>query len=136
MSFDKAEWLAGVGERMKKRTADALPALRQAQAQAPPMQDVLTQFDYWNRYVSYLQELSERTAKRRDAAQARMNAPDVWDAAVLAKLKSDILTADAMISAWDVAMKLPKALIEDAEKARELVEQYGREDEPAIEPQS
>jgi len=134
MSYDKQEWLEFVGTKIRERTADALPALKMMQAQAAPMHQVLTQFDYWNRYLSFLQELINRTTARKELAQARMQDPAIWDAQQLAKLKSDILTADAMIQAWDVAMKLPKALIEDAEKAKELIEQFEKKDESAVKP--
>ena len=134
MSYDKQEWLESVGTKMRERTADTLPALKMMQAQAAPMHQVLTQFDYWNRYLSFLQELINRTTARKELAQARMQDPAIWDARQLAKLKSDILTADAMIQAWDVAMKLPKALIEDAGKAKELIEQFEKKDESAVKP--
>ena len=135
MPFDKEDFIANLATAREKRARESLPQLRVIQAQAQVMEKLLVTPE-WNRYLSYLQELVNKTEVSKASAQARQNDPAIWDPQQLAKLKSDVLQADAMLQAWDVAMRLPKLLIEDAEKAAEMIAEFGKEDAPAGQPQS
>ena len=130
MPFDRYEFIASLASTRERKARDSLPQLRVVQAQAVVM-DALLVTPEWNRYLSYLQELVNRTMASKAAAQARQNDPSIWDPQQLAKLKSDVLQAEAMLQAWDIAMRLPKALIEDAEKATAMIAEFGKQDEAA-----
>lgn len=129
MSYDKGEFLAKVKEKAEQRQSQMIPAVRALQAVGVIMAKVTTGSDDWNRYLSFLQGQIDKTRGRRDAAQAKLNDPAIWDGQQMTKLKSDILQADAMIAAWEFAMQLPKALIDGGEEATEFLNKLGREND-------
>lgn len=125
MPFDRDEFIAGLATDRKRRTQEQLPALRAVQAQAVVMEKLLVTPE-WNRYLSYLQELVNKATAARDLAIRKLTEDAaVWEQAEMVRLKSEIAEARGMLTAFEIAMKLPKALIDDAAKADELVKQYG-----------
>lgn len=135
MSFDRQQFIATMAERRQKRSGEMLPQLRMMQAQASVMERLLTSFDHWNKYLSYLQGLVDRAKQSRDAAMAKQNDPAIWDGATMSRLKAEVAEASAMIRAWDIAMQLPRALIEDGTKADALILEFDKKNETAAEPQ-
>ena len=127
MPFERKEFLDSVAEKMKQRGATSIPALRALQAVGVVMAKLTTHSEEWNRYLSHLQGWVERTREAKAAAHARLADPAVWEPHQLAKLKSDILQADARIEAWELAMQLPKLLTEGGEQAQALINELDRD---------
>lgn len=135
MTYDRKAFHDAVAEKASKRQAQALPAMRAAQAAGVIAQKLTTGSDEWNRYLSYLQGQIDKTRKQRDAAQAKLADPAIWDPQALNKLKADMLQADAMIAAWEWAMALPKALVDGGAAATEFLNKLDKENEAPGQPQ-
>lgn len=131
------EQIAEAAERRRQKQAEAqIPRLRQIQAQAMVMDKLLTENDHWNTYLSFLQSVRQDVQASRDSAQGKQNDPTIWDPILLAQIKSNILRADSILETLDFVMSLPKALIEDGEKAKSLVLTFERSHGTAEQPQS
>jgi hypothetical protein len=127
MTFSRQEWNERLAAKAKQRAGDSLPAVRALQAAGVIMAKLTTSSDEWNRYLSYLQGQVDRVRAARADAQAKLNSPDIWEPSQMNKLKADILQADAMISAWEFAMQLPKALVDGGAEATEFLNKLDRE---------
>ncbi len=134
MSYDRAQVREAAERRDIARTREALPQLRAMQAQAPLMAALVTGNDAWDRYHSFLQDLTNKAKAQKEAAHAKLADPGIWDPQQLSKLKSDILQADAMVQAWELAMQLPRALIEDGQKAGDLIVEFEKKHETSAAP--
>ena len=84
----------------------------------------LTNDPSWDSYLTYLQGVIEISQKQVDALQTQFNDGDVYDHASLLLLKSHLMRAKERIKAWTFALDLPKAILESADKANELLEKY------------
>lgn len=129
MAYDRKEFLAKVTERAQERNAGMLPVLRQLQAVAPVMQKLLTGSDTWDRYLTYLQGFIEQAQAAKTRAQALIGGPEASDPQVLARLRVDIIVADAMTEAWQLAIELPKGLIDGATEASKIITRFEKNDE-------
>lgn len=128
MSFNREEFLETVTKKAQERTSGLMPLLRQAQSVSPVMERLVTNTD-WDKYLQYIQSYINQAERAKVSAQRKIGDPNVWDASLLAKLKSDILVADAMIEAWTAAMELPKALIAGADEAGKIIARFEDKDE-------
>lgn len=128
MSYDRQQFLDTVKAKAQTRQRGVESAYRVVQAAGQVMAH-LTQSDDWNRFLGYLQGQVNRTREAKEAAQRKLADPAIWDAKDLTKLKSDILIADGMIAAYELAMKLPAALIEGGAEATEFLNKLERKDE-------
>lgn len=128
MPYDRGEHLAVVKDRQHERARELMPLVRLVAGAAPAMSG-LTQDDNWNRYLGYLQGIIATWTKARDGAREKLASPAVWSHEALLKLKCDVLTADATIEAFQLAMDLPKAIIGGKEEADRLVKEFERSEE-------
>ena len=110
--------------KQEDRARQMIPLLRVIEAAAPVMQSVMTTSDHWNRYLTFLQGFVEKTKARKLAAELRLADPAVWDPESLMKLKGDILAAGAMIEAWEVAIQLPRAIIDGGAEAEKMIKEF------------
>ncbi len=124
MSFDRADFKATVADRTQQRERELMPLIRVLQSAAPVMTELMTGLDAWNRYLAILSGFAERLQIGKATAAAKLADPGIWEPSQLTKLKSDILTADAMIDVLQTAMQLPKALIEGGEAAAKIVKNF------------
>lgn len=136
MSYDRNQVAEAAARARDRRAQEQIPQLRVVQAQAVVMEKLLTDFDHWNKYLSYLQNVRNNVQSSRDSAQQKQNDPAIWDPHQMAKLKSDILRADSMLETLDFVMSLPKALIEDGEKAKDLIQTFEKSHGTAEQPES
>ena len=63
-----------------------------------------------------------RAAKVR--AQSKVGGPEASDPLVLARLRVDIIVADAMAEAWQAAIELPRSLINGAADASKTISRF------------
>lgn len=127
--YDRKTFTDRIAAKAKQQNAAQIPAFRALQTVGAVMANLITNDDKWNRYLQLLQGQIDKTRAQKEAAQSRMNDPAIWDPQHLAKLKSDIREADAMIAAWELAMQLPKALIEGGQEATELLNKMETKDD-------
>ena len=134
MTYERKDFKERLAEKAAARRNDTIPAARALQPAGVIMAKLTTGSDEWNRYLSYVQGQINKTRDQRAAAQQKMADPTVWEPYQLTKLKSDIIQADAMISAWEWAMALPKALVDGGAEATEFLNKLDRENDKAAQP--
>lgn len=133
MSYERAEFAALQADKRHEREAQMLPMAR-VLAGAAPLMDRMTRSDDWNRYLSYLQGYLERLTAQKGLAAAKLADPAQWNTENLLKLKSDILIAQAGLDWLNLAISLPKAIMEGAEKAESLIADFESKRESAGQP--
>ena len=80
--------------------------------------------------MSYLQDLVNRHTAARDLAIKKLTEDSaIWEQADMVKLKADIARMSGALEAWNLSMRLPKALIEDAAKADDLISTFGEKED-------
>ncbi len=117
----------GFSKLMEKKQGDVVKQqqtqLLQLSRAAVPTSS-LTNDQNWDSYLTYLQGVIELSQKQVDALQIQMNDGDNYDHPTMLLLKSHYMRAKERISAWTFAMELPKAILDSADKANQLLEKY------------
>lgn len=134
MPYDRDQLHATLKAKAAERQSAAIPALQVVRAAGMIAAHVQTT-DEWNRFLSYVQGFRDKAQGAADAARVKQNDPAVWESAELAKLKSQVIEADAQIRAFDLVIGLPKFLTEAGRDAAVDIEKYERANEaPAATP--
>ncbi len=136
MPFDRKDFEAAATGRKDQRERELMPLIRLLQSAAPVMAEMMTGSDDWNRYLAILSGFVDRLQAGKATATARLADPGVWEPTQLTKLKSDILTADAMLDVLQTAMQLPKAIIDGGEAAAKIVKKFEARHEATSNPLS
>jgi ABC-type Zn2+ transport system substrate-binding protein/surface adhesin len=123
MSFDRKDFEESVKQRTAQRNASRLPQLYSIAAVAPKM-EALTRDERWDHYISHLSGVREKLDQARLSAQAKLGNPQVIKYEDMMEQKIWLLINEAQIQAIDLAIGLPKALLESSEKAKELIKQF------------
>ena len=126
MAFDRKDYVVNKPDR----AGQMMPLVRLV-AGAAPVMNALTHDENWNRYLTYLQGMIERFTSSRDLAKAKLSDSVTWKHEELLKLKSDALVADAMIQAWQLAMDIPKAIMDGSQEAQRVIQEFEEKHEPA-----
>ena len=129
MSFDRKEFLDTLAEKANQRKANSAPAMRVLAAASVVMEKLITKSEEWNRFLSYIQGQIEKTRAQKESAHQKLADPSIWEPYQLNKLKSDLIAADAMITALEWVMQLPKALIDGGADAQEFLNKLDREND-------
>lgn len=129
MIADRNDIAATLKAKHDRRAQEIMPMVRMVAGAAPVMARLMTQDENWNRYVTYLQGMVERTAAARDAARAKLNDPNVLEHAAMLKLKFDAAEADAMVRAWQLAIEIPRAVLEGGEEAEKIIANFEKKNE-------
>lgn len=124
MTYDKASFLAKVTESREKREAAQRNNLQTIIAVAPVMEKLMTGEPHWDRFLQHIEHMRLQAVAAKTRAELKQRDPMIWDHETMSKLKSDIIAADAYIEAFDICMSLPKALIEDAELAKQNLARF------------
>lgn len=123
MPFDRSDFEARLKEKATERQSAQIPALQIVRAAGMIAERIQTT-DEWNRFLSYVQGFRDKAQFAADTARVRQNDPAVWDQAMLAKLKSEVIAMDAQIQAFDLVLGLPKLLSEAGKDAAVDIEKY------------
>jgi hypothetical protein len=118
---DKTDFTATLAQRHDRKQAEIMPLIKLV-AGAAPIMDKLVVDEKWTRYQSYLQGLIEQWTKQRDAAQSKLGIPLKTEE--LQKLNADVISANASIAAWELAIQLPAAIVQGAEHARKTIAEF------------
>jgi len=127
--YDRQDFAKLQQDKADNRVREAMPQLRMIQQVAPVMQKLVTTAEHWNKYLEFLSAQVERLRRLMEHAQSKLADPAVWEYTSLAKLKGDVLRAEAMLDAFEFAMQLPKAIIDDAGKVDVIISQFEAKDE-------
>lgn len=123
MIVDRKEAMASFEAKHDRKRAELMPLFRIV-AGAAPIMDTLVASEQWTRYQQLLQGMVDRWKVQRDSAKEKLAGPSIWDPSEIHKLKGDILAADASISAWELAIQLPKAIASGAEDAQKIITEF------------
>lgn len=127
MIADRGEFVKSLEDKHQKRRADVMP-LVQLLAGAKPIMDALVVDERWTRYQQTLQGLIDKWKAQRDTASSRLGSTSLADAD-LRKLNADVISANAAISAWELAIRLPAAIVKGGEEATLMVKEFEKQNE-------
>lgn len=102
--------------------------LVQLLASAKPVMDSLVVDEKWTRYQQTLQGLIEKWKAQRDVAKDRLGSIGLGDVD-LRKLNADVVSANAAIEAWELAIRLPAAIAKGGEEAVSMVKEWEKRNE-------
>lgn len=134
MIADRDDFQKGIDAKHARRQAEVMP-LVQLLASAKPIMDALVVDERWTRYQQTLQGLIEKWKGQRDTAKDRLGMSGLSDPD-LRKLNADVLSANAAIGAWELALRLPVALSNGGVDAVAMVKEFEKKNEPADNAQS
>ena len=123
MSFDRAEFKKFSEDQNAGRVKSQIPHLRALMAVAPRM-EALTHDEKWDTYCAYLTGIKEKLEAAKNGAQVRLNSPAVVNNDEMMTQKIALLVNEAQIQMIDLALELPKALLDGADDAKRLVEKF------------
>lgn len=123
MSYERSDFEELAARKREERSATQLPMLRALAAVKPKMQ-ALTNDENWDRYLAYLSGLIEDLETARATAQAALANPSLVNQDQIMVAKMALHINDAQIAAFEIARDLPKALMQSAEAAREVLDKW------------
>ena len=126
MSFDRAEFKQFSEDQNAGRVKSQIPHLRALMAVAPRM-EALTHDEKWDTYCAYLTGIKEKLEAAKNGAQVRLNSPAVVNNDEMMTQKIALLVNEAQIQMIDLALDLPKALLDGADGATRLIEKWDRD---------
>ena len=129
MPFDRNEHAELAAKKRDARNREMLPAFRTLAAVAPVMDKLTTGNEAWDRYLTLLAGQVERITRLRDDAGRKLRDPAIWGDETTRMLRAEAMRADAMLETLDFVMNLPRALVEDGERAQEIVSQFEAKDD-------
>jgi hypothetical protein len=109
------------------------PSPREARSRSPDQQSLrmieqasvsvsaMTGNPDWDRFLSYLQRGVEISQQQADGVKERLCDPGVYNAESIIGLKIALAAAEARTQAWQAAINLPRDIIENGDKAAELI---------------
>ena len=121
--FDRSDFEALSVTKKQERMQGQIPTLRALVAVAPKMEK-LTHDERWDTYCSYLAGIKEKLQAAKNGAQARLNSPAVVNNDEMMAQKITLLVNEAQIQMIDLAMDLPKAMMDGADIAKELLAKW------------
>jgi len=93
-------------------------------AAVAPRMEALTKDDRWDTYLGFLSGVRGKIEASRSAAQERMGSPSLVNHDELMQQKLLMLINEAQLQAIDLAIGLPKVLIESSSEAQKLVDRF------------
>lgn len=119
--FDKRDVLTATKEKRLREAALRLNLV--AQAEVPANQ--LMGDPAWNIYQQQIAGAIEKMRGHEAMAVERLTDPYTVNHDALMELKIALAEIRGTIHAWEVALSLPRQIIDDAEKAREILDEFG-----------
>jgi hypothetical protein len=127
MAYDRSDHLAVVRDRQHEKAREIMPLVRLVAGASAAMTAVTTD-DNWNRYLSFLQGISDSFTKALESARTKLGSGSLT-AEALQKLNCDAMVAKATIDAFRLAIDLPRAIMEGKGEADRLVKEFERAEE-------
>lgn len=133
MIADRDDFAASVKDRKQERNVSMLPMARML-AGAAPVMEALTKDANWNRYLTMLQGVAERASAQAESAARKLTDPALWKHEEMLKLKADVLVGEAIVQTLQLAIGLPKAIMEGAGDAQTIINEFEAKREAAGQP--
>lgn len=132
MIADRKDFEGVLAEKQSRKRAEMMPMIRLVAGAATVMAELQVD-EKWTRYQQILQGVVEKWEAQRDNAKDLLGGSGLADAD-LRKLNTDVLTANAAISAWKLALSLPAAIAKGGEEAAVMVKEFEKKNETADNP--
>lgn len=129
MIVDRKDFEGSLEAKQTRKRAEMMPMIRLVAGAASVMVELQVD-EKWTRYQQILQGVVEKWKAQRDNAKDLLGGSGLADAD-LRKLNTDVLTANAAISAWELALSLPAAIAKGGEEAAAIVKDFERKNESA-----
>jgi hypothetical protein len=126
MSFEREDFYKSL-----KPKNSPIPQLLAVAAIAPKI-SALTHDENWNSYISYLSGIRGKLDSARLIAQEKMGDPSLVNGDEIMHQKITMLINEAQIQMIDLAIDLPRSLLESAKVAKELIRKFEEKNETAI----
>lgn len=124
MTFNREDWRE-LNKRQGKETLNGERPNLQYLVQAQVKQENLTGDQYWDIYLSYLQEVFERITPQANQIRDRLCDPKVVDPNAIMEAKLALADINGQIRMIEAILGLPKAIMESGDKAKERLEGFG-----------
>lgn len=131
MIADREDFGRMVDAKHQARRAEIMPMARLLAGASPIMAELMVD-ERWTRYQQALQGLVDRWKLQRDSAKDKLGSSGLADAE-LRKLNTDVLTANATITAFELAIQLPAEIAKGGSEAAAMVKEYEKKNAAADE---
>jgi len=126
--YGKSEFLASktklAQEAEKRQTTDQIERSMRFLEQAEVSQEALMADPHWRHYQQMVQGAIEQTKTHLETLKRSLEHPDLTEESEIQRVRNQLFICRARIEAWEVAISLPKSIIENAEQARERLKQF------------
>lgn len=129
MMYDRDDFSRALDAKHAAKRAELMPLVGLL-ASAKPIMESLVVDERWTRYQQTLQGLVEKWKTQRDSAKDRLGSSALGDTE-LRKLNADVVSANAAISAWELAIQLPSAIAKGGEEAVAMIKEFEKKNEQA-----
>ncbi len=119
MPFDRNDYRAYLEETAKEKDGDKVHQLRTVERAALKAQ-AITGDPNWDNYLTYLQAAIDNTEQQHKRLQEQL-CGDVVELVDMMRIKLALAECNGRLIAWRAARDLPKDLIENGDKARDLL---------------
>ena len=125
MTHDRADFDKLIADKAGKREQKHRPALEWL-AQAAVSAEQLMADPHWKVYQQYLAAAVGNTEQNADALRRKLASPLVVDHSEILITKIALAESEAMIRAWNVAISMPKEIMEKGEEAKSVLERLDK----------
>ncbi len=124
MTYDRREWDEHVERQGKTKLNGQKPGLEYL-VQAQVKMENLTGDQYWDIYLSYLQDVFERVSVQAGQARDQLCDPRLVDSNAIMGVKLELAGLNGQIKMLEAIIGLPKAIMESSEMAKERLASLG-----------
>ncbi len=112
---------ADLQERQAKEKLNGQKGHLEYLVQAEVKMELLTGNPHWDVFLSYIQSTIEGLDARLEHARNTLCDPKTVNADLIFSLKLEIAELGGMIKSMEAVLSLPKGIMEEGEKAREIL---------------
>lgn len=124
MTYTREEYQELLEKQGKERLNGQKPGFEYL-VQAQVKMENLTGDQYWDIYLSYLQDVLERISVQSDHARDRLCNTKMVDPNAIIEIKMEIAGLNSQIKLLEAIIGLPKAIMESADTAKERLKDLG-----------
>ena len=117
MTFDRKDFTDYVNGSGKKQPRENLAYIAQAGVKA----SLLTGSPHWDTFLTYVQAAIEASRGQLVQLEAKLTDPMFLDPAELMRIKMLAAICRTRMQAWEAVLSLPKDLMAEGDKARDIL---------------
>ena len=124
MTYTREDYQELVKEKAKERLNGQKPGLEYL-VQAQVKMENLTGDQYWDIYLSYLQDVFERVSTQAGQVRDNLCDPKMVDSNAIMGVKLELAGLNGQIKMLEAIIGLPKAIMESSEMAKDRLKSLG-----------